>query len=152
MCDLQNNPVGLYDDDPPHVTLTPPTFDVEGIDPHRFIAAVRVIAADTSPFVIYPVGTAEFGPNEDVPVTLVEDLRRLHERLIICLGECGYKAGVDFDSTYTCLGSGYKAHTSHVAGFLPSSEPITLTGMTIVRKALTGKVELSDVIKFGKCY
>lgn len=150
MCDLQNNPVGLYDDDPPHVTLTPPTFDVEGINPHRFTAAVRVIAEDTTPFAIYPVGTADFGPNEDVPVTLVEDLRRLHERLIISLGECGYKAGVDFDSTYTCLGSGYNAHTSHTAGFLPPSEPITLSGITIVRKVLNGKVELSDVIKFSK--
>lgn len=150
MCDLQNNPVGLYDDDPPHITLTPPTLDVGRIDPDCYVEKAHRIAETTSPFIVYPVGTAEFGPNEDVPVTLVEDLRRLHERLIISLGECGYKAGVDFDSTYTCLGSGYNAHTSHTAGFLPPSEPITLSGITIVRKVLNGKVELSDVIKFSK--
>jgi len=66
---------------PAHLTLVPPFATT--IDVARF--ALRAAVTGQRPFAVHATELAHFGPRGDIPVYLVEpveELRRMHERLI----------------------------------------------------------------------
>ena len=135
--------IGAVDDWPQHITLFPPTKELEGTTPEPLFDAVADIASRSTPLIVMPQYEAYF--QGDTQVTVFDNLRHIHYALLGAVHAYGY--GSQFPDTYT--GRNYNAHTSHMEGLITPTEAIALTGLSVFRKNEQGSKYVFARYKLG---
>lgn len=120
---------------PLHVTLAP-YFMCHNGNYLDVVASIEVIARDTQPIVAKWANVALYGPNDDTPVTELDDisgeLQLLHERLIFAIGAVGCEF---IDQTYIL--NNYSPHVTHRSRNTPLNGEdieVRLADLSIVQK------------------
>lgn len=123
---------------PQHVTLFPP---LQGEYQPEFGQSLRKELNQHYPFIVRTAGEAHFGPNQDIPVRLLEpslSLQGVHYLIERAIGE------VFHDETYR---HPYNPHVS-VGDFteLPRGASIFIAGLSLVEKRAGGLWKVVDKV------
>jgi len=123
--DFESKPVGAkLTEWPLHFTLTP-FFTLESVPQEEALAVIAAIGQSVGPIDIEPGELSMYGPNNDIPVTRINDksgeLMHLHQSLVRGLGEVGCKFA---DLTYALYN--YSPHISH-----KTSHPVPMSTYSV---------------------
>lgn len=101
---------------PMHITLAS-WYVLDTTESQEMIDTVQSIALNCTPFLFKAGEEAMFGPNNDTPVTLINDLEGMLSKLHITLLEDLGKIGCRFiNSDSDWILSNFKPHITHMAG------------------------------------
>lgn len=123
---------------PLHITLFPP---ILAAYERRFGDEMRNKLNEYAPFTVTAAGEGRFGPNQDIPVRLLEpslSMQGMHAMLEVAIG------GLLHDATYR---RPYNPHIT-VADFseVSAKQDITIGGLSIVEKVADGSWKVVDKI------
>ena len=112
---------------PEHLTISPPAWEVNGLNPERIFNDFGRAAEKLMEFDVYPIGDASF--DGKTRVTLDDGLQPLHYLAVGCLDTHGYRD--QYPRGF--IGPDYNGHTSHLDGVLPPRQPIHVDSVTVYR-------------------